>query len=100
MWSRLGLCVAAVFVTATVAAADQSTAKRPDNSDCFACHGDADSKRADGRSIAVDAKHFEASIHGPMACVDCHADAGKELPHPDKLAKAACGSCHNEVAGT
>jgi nitrate/TMAO reductase-like tetraheme cytochrome c subunit len=99
MWTRLAMCVAAVLVGATNAAAGQSTAKPPDNSDCLACHGDADSKRPDGRSISVDAKIFDSSIHGPIACVDCHADAAKELPHPDKLAKAACGSCHDDIAG-
>src|SRR5512142_2565333 len=98
MWTRLGTCVAAVLVASTMAAADQSTPKPPDNSDCLACHGDADSKRPDGRSISVDAKIFDSSIHGPLACVDCHADAAKELPHPDKLAKAACGSCHDDIA--
>jgi hypothetical protein len=103
MWNRLGttamICAAAVLVGATIAAADQSTPKPPDNSDCLACHGDADSKRPDGRTISVDAKIFDRSIHGALACVDCHADAGKELPHPDKLARAACGSCHDDIAG-
>jgi hypothetical protein len=99
MWMRLGICVAAALVVSTAAAADQASAKPPDNSDCLACHGDADAKRPDGRAIAVDASRFERSIHGPLACVDCHADAGKELPHPDRLAKAACGSCHDDVAG-
>jgi cytochrome c3-like protein len=99
MWTRFGMCVAAVLVGATTAAAGQSTTKPPDNSDCLACHGDADSKRPDGRSIGVDAKIFDNSIHGPLACVDCHADAGKELPHPDKLARAACATCHDDVAG-
>jgi hypothetical protein len=99
MWFRLGVSVAAVLVASTVAAADQSTAKAPGNDDCLICHGEADAKRADGRSIAVDVKVLEASIHGSLSCVDCHADAGKELPHPDKLAKAACGSCHDDVAG-
>ena len=35
-----------------------------------------------------------------MNCVDCHADlAHAELPHPEKLAKVDCASCHaDEVA--
>jgi hypothetical protein len=93
------MCIAAVLVGATAAAAGQSTPKPPDNSDCLACHGDADSKRPDGRSISVDAKIFDGSIHGPLACVDCHADAAKELPHPDTLAKASCATCHDDIAG-
>ncbi len=99
MWTRSVLCVAAACLFSTAAAAGQTAPKPPANEDCLVCHGEADAKRADGRTIAVDAKHFEASIHGPLGCVDCHAEAAKELPHPDKLAKVACGSCHDDVAG-
>jgi hypothetical protein len=99
MWTRLGLCAMVACLMSGTAAASQSAPAAPTNEDCLTCHGDADSKRPDGRSIAVDAKRFDTSIHGPLGCVDCHADAGKELPHPDKLAKAACGSCHEDVAG-
>jgi nitrate/TMAO reductase-like tetraheme cytochrome c subunit len=99
MWTRSVLCVAAACLFSTAAAAGQTAPTPPANDDCLVCHGDADAKRADGRSIAVDAKHLEASIHGPLGCVDCHAEAGKELPHPDKLAKVSCGSCHDDVAG-
>jgi len=84
---RLGLFVAGVVAAANVAAAGQSTPAAPANDDCLTCHD------------AIAAKRFEASIHGPMNCVDCHADAAKELPHPERLAKAACGSCHDDVAG-
>ena len=99
MWNRFVLCVAAAFMMSTSAAAGQAPPTPPANEDCLACHGDADSKRPDGRTIAVDAKRFDVSTHGPLACVDCHAEAGKELPHPDKLPKVACGSCHEDVAG-
>ncbi len=99
MWTRSVLCVVAACLFSTAAAAGQSAPKPPANEDCLVCHGEADAKRADGRTIALDTKHFEASIHGPLGCVDCHADAGKEMPHPDKLAKVACGSCHDDVAG-
>jgi hypothetical protein len=98
MWVRFVLCLAAACVLTAPAAAAQA-APPVTTEDCLACHGDADSKRPDGCSIAVDAKRFEGSVHGPLGCVDCHADAGKELPHPDRLAKAACGSCHDDVAG-
>ena len=98
MWMRLGVCLAAACLVSSAAAA-QSAQKPPANEDCLVCHGEADAKRADGRSVAVDVKHFEASIHGPLSCVDCHAGAGKELPHPDTLAKVSCGSCHEDVAG-
>jgi len=102
MWSRssvLFVAAAAWLASATAAAAGQSVPTPPANDDCLACHGDADAKRGDGRTIAVDTRPFESSIHGPMACVDCHAEAAKELPHADRLPKVKCGSCHEDVAG-
>jgi nitrate/TMAO reductase-like tetraheme cytochrome c subunit len=78
----------------------QTAARPPANEDCLTCHGDPAVKRDDGRSVAVDARQFETSIHGPMACVDCHADLAKaEFPHEAKLAKVNCGSCHEDIAG-
>jgi len=87
MRTRIGLCAAAAIIWSAAAASAQTTPAAPANDDCLTCHD------------TVDATRFEASIHGPMSCVDCHADAGKELPHPEKLAKAACGSCHDDIAG-
>src|SRR5689334_23305383 len=99
MWIRLGLCAAAALMLSASAAAGQASPAPPGNDDCLTCHADGDAKRSDGRSIAVDAARFGASIHGPLGCVDCHADAAKELPHADTLAKVACGRCHEEIAG-
>jgi hypothetical protein len=54
-------------------------------------------KRANGTPIAVSAETFGKSIHGSLACVDCHADlATVELPHPEKLQKVSCAPCHDE----
>lgn len=100
MFSRFVLALAAAGLISTAAAAGQSAApKPPANEDCLACHGDPDAKRADGRTIAVDAKRFEGSTHGPMACVDCHADLATlvEFPHADTLAKVACAACHDDI---
>lgn len=87
MWIRFGSFVAAAWLVASQVAAGQ-TPKAPANDDCLACHGEH-----------VDAKQFEASTHGPLQCVDCHADLAKvsEFPHADKLAKVACASCHDDV---
>src|SRR5512140_3137970 len=97
---RAALAVAVVVLTgggAMAAGAEQDAPKPPANEDCLACHGDKDAKRADNTSIYVDAKAFEASKHGPMNCVDCHADLAtlKEFPHPDKLKKVDCATCHD-----
>jgi hypothetical protein len=103
MTARIGLlCATACLVPwlAGAAAAAPPDVKPPTTEDCVACHGDASLKRDDGRSLAVDAKRFESSIHGPMACVDCHADLSKaELPHEPKLAPVQCASCHDDIGG-
>jgi len=89
MWTRIVRLVAVAALCAAPAAAAQSSAKPPANDDCLTCHADH-----------VDAKQFGASVHGAMACVDCHADLAKvtEFPHADTVAKVACASCHDDVA--
>jgi hypothetical protein len=83
------VALAAIFFSRPAAA------NPPVNGDCLACHDDASLTASDGRPIAVAAKSFEDSVHGPMACVDCHADlAHAELPHPEKLARVDCSACH------
>lgn len=76
-----------------------AAASGPTNEDCLACHGTG-LDRGKGRPIPSVAETYAASIHGqmPLACVDCHADLqGKELPHPDKLAKPVCSQCHEDA---
>jgi predicted CXXCH cytochrome family protein len=65
--------------------------------DCLACHGDASMQDASGKSIGVNADKFHASVHGTLACSDCHKDI-KGYPHPDKVAPVLCESCHAEEA--
>ena len=80
----------------TAAAAPAST-----NEDCLACHSDTSLKRANNSPLTVDSTIFGASIHAPLSCTDCHQDlAAAELPHAEKLAPAACGSCHDEPQAT
>ena len=71
----------------------------PANADCLACHGDDSAVRADGRPVVVKPDKFEASIHGSLGCVDCHQDlaALAEFPHPERLAKVDCATCHGDT---
>jgi nitrate/TMAO reductase-like tetraheme cytochrome c subunit len=82
------------------APASAAVAPAPTADDCLTCHEDDSLKRAAGTPVTVHKNVFAASVHGSMACVDCHADlAHAELPHPDKLAKVDCATCHaDEVA--
>src|ERR1051325_5627174 len=91
MWIRLATVLAVAWLVTSPAAADQSSPKPPANDDGLTCH-----------AAHVDAKQFAASIHGPLACVDCHAALAKvtEFPHDEKVAKVACATCHDQVAST
>jgi hypothetical protein len=71
------------------------------NDACLMCHADASAKSAAGKSIAVDAKKFAASVHGSMSlpCTACHADAGfGQMPH-GAVKPAQCASCHEKAVG-
>ncbi|HSK09356.1 MAG TPA: cytochrome c3 family protein, partial [Vicinamibacterales bacterium] len=94
--SPLALALVLWCLPLTSALAQQAPA--PTNDDCMACHADPALTGSGDRSVAVNAEKFGASIHGlaGVACVDCHRDlaAMTELPHPEKLAPASCGACH------
>jgi cytochrome b subunit of formate dehydrogenase len=51
--------------------------------DCLSCHD------------TIHADTFSNSIHGSDVCTSCHSDI-KELPHPEKLKKVDCASCHTD----
>ena len=81
------------------AAAPPAAAAPPVNADCFMCHEDDGAARADGTKVVVKPAIFAASIHGVLSCVDCHQDlATGELPHPEKLKKVDCATCHADAA--
>jgi hypothetical protein len=90
----------ALALSVTLLAAGTSAAQTPPaNDDCLACHNDKTLTRSNGSSVAVLPEVHAASVHAPLACVDCHADlaATTEWPHPEKLQKADCASCHDDA---
>ncbi len=64
---------------------------------CLACHGQAGMTSAAGKSISIDPSKHAASVHGTLGCTDCHTTI-KDFPHPDKVAKVQCSTCHSEEA--
>ncbi|HUC55634.1 MAG TPA: cytochrome b/b6 domain-containing protein [Candidatus Cybelea sp.] len=64
---------------------------------CLACHGQADMKSEKGAAISIRPEKHAASVHGILGCQDCHT-AIKEFPHPAKISKVQCSSCHAEQA--
>ena len=64
---------------------------------CLACHGQPDLKSEKGANISIRAEKHAASVHGILACKDCHANIN-DFPHPAKISKVQCASCHAEQA--
>src|SRR5690349_19269652 len=64
---------------------------------CLACHGQLDMKSEKGRSISIRPEKHAASVHGTLGCTDCHTSI-KDFPHPAKIRKAECASCHADQA--
>jgi len=64
---------------------------------CLACHGQPGMTSGSGKSISIDPGKHAASVHGVLACQDCHTSI-KEYPHPDKMVKVQCASCHADEA--
>lgn len=95
-------CLVAMVVAAGCLAPAQAATPSGSgpNDGCMMCHGDAGAKSASGKSIAVDAAMFKASVHGAMglACTTCHADAAVgKLPH-GTVKPAQCESCHDKAS--
>ncbi len=64
---------------------------------CLACHGQPGMTSASGKSISLDPAKHSASVHGILACTDCHATI-KDFPHPTKVPKVECSTCHADEA--
>ncbi|HYA61888.1 MAG TPA: hypothetical protein VED66_01715, partial [Candidatus Sulfotelmatobacter sp.] len=79
---------AALFLTWAAAAP-------PADQECLACHGQAGMKSDSGKDISIDAAKHAGSAHGILGCKDCHT-AIKEFPHPAKVAKVQCATCHEQ----
>jgi len=82
----LATLVALIYLTLALPApaADQG---------CLACHGQAGMKSDKGKDIYVNPAKHAASAHAILGCSDCHT-AIKDFPHPAKIAKVQCVTCH------
>lgn len=77
----------------------QKAAAQPLKQDesCLACHGQPGVKSEKGRDISIRQQAHAGSAHGILGCQDCHTSI-KEFPHPAKVAKVQCATCHTEEA--
>ena len=88
------LFILVLWVFASVASPQRKPAAAPD-SDCLACHAQPDLKSEKGHSVFVDPAKRHAGAHADVSCVTCHTDV-KEFPHPAKIRKIECASCHDD----
>ncbi|HLG18483.1 MAG TPA: cytochrome c3 family protein [Bdellovibrionota bacterium] len=77
--SGLAFVGCAMFAISSVFAANRIDPKK-----CVDCHD------------VVDPKVFKASVHGELACTDCHA-GGPFGEHEEAPQKVNCGSCHEDA---
>src|SRR5262245_57201170 len=75
-WVLAAACVLALTWAGSSAGAQQLPA-------CADCHD-------------VDIAAFAKTVHGALACTDCHTGAAKE-DHDAKTAKADCATCHQDA---
>lgn len=87
----------ALLATLWLTLAAPAPAPQSQNADCLACHGEKNFKSESGRSLHVDGEKQKASVHGVLACRDCHSDI-KEYPHPKHSARVECSTCHADEA--
>ena len=69
--------------------------------ECLACHEDKDltmDVKGKKKSIFIDKKKFESSVHSGADCKDCHEGYNPdELPHSKNPVKPDCKACHSDV---
>src|ERR1035438_3723988 len=87
---------ALVFLSLALASTLASASPAGDE-ECLTCHGQAGMKSDAGKSISIDAAKHAASAHAILGCKDCHTSI-KEFPHPAKIARVQCATCHADEA--
>jgi cytochrome b subunit of formate dehydrogenase len=99
---RIGSLCGVLIALAWVLAPTRATAKpkaHPQKQDeaCLACHGTSGMKSDQGKDIYINPAKHAASAHAILGCQDCHR-AIKDFPHPAKISKVQCTSCHEQEA--
>jgi len=84
------------LLLAASTSAQNKPAANPD-ADCLVCHNNKDLKSDSGQGVYVDQAKHEASIHAVLNCTACHTDI-EEYPHPKRIARVDCATCHAEQA--
>jgi formate dehydrogenase gamma subunit len=91
------LALAWVLAPTRAAAKDKDAQLLKQDEACLACHGTAEMKSGKGKDISINPAKHAASAHGILGCQDCHTSI-KDFPHPAKVAKVECVTCHDQEA--
>jgi len=94
-----GLFLALAWVLAPTCAAANAPKAHPPKQDeaCLACHGTPGMTSGKGKNISINPAKHAASAHAVLSCQDCHTSI-KDFPHPAKIAKVECATCHDSEA--
>ena len=85
------------FLPSLLGAQSKQNQPLKQDENCLACHGQAGMKSDSGKSVSIDPAKHAASVHGILSCRDCHSSI-KDFPHPAKVAKVQCATCHADEA--
>ncbi len=87
----------------TSAAAEQRAEAEADQRACLRCHAMptlAYRNPDDGRilDLSIDRDALAHSVHGELACIDCHRRSYRRYPHPERAAPGDldCIGCHED----
>jgi hypothetical protein len=93
----LSVSLFATLIPAQAGAQPKAAHPLKQDESCLACHGQPGMTSAGGKSISIDPAGHAASVHGSLACIDCHTTI-KDFPHADRVPKVRCLSCHADEA--
>jgi len=68
-----------------------------ENEYCLECHSDPDLESEEGHTLFADEGIIGKSVHGKVACIECHATPRadfEDIPHFGKYVPIDCESCH------
>ncbi len=92
-----------IAASALSRAAGAAVVAAPDNRACLRCHAMAtlayrDRQTGDIVDLAVNPGQFATSVHGEMACTECHRRAYRRYPHPagERPESLSCVGCHED----
>lgn len=89
-----------IFSTIVVSLLQCFTLFGQGDDDCLACHEDPElvSEINPKRSLFVNNKFLQSSVHKSVSCASCHKDAAvDEYPHAIDLKDVNCGDCHKDA---